>query len=113
MHEMSLMESVRSIVLEAHRTKGFHRVNRIVLEIGTLAGVQPSALEFCFEVVMKGSVAEGASLEIDTIQAQAWCPACEREVPLNARLAPCPHCGGMPGKITRGFEMRVKGLDVS
>jgi hydrogenase nickel incorporation protein HypA/HybF len=104
---------VRSIVLEARREHGFSRVERIVLEVGDLAGVQKEALIFCFDVVMKDSPAEGAALEIEDIPGAAWCPACQIEVPLVSRLDPCPRCQGMPGRILRGLEMRVKGLDVA
>ncbi len=113
MHEMTLMESVRSIVDQAHRQHGFRRVKRVVLEIGVLAGVQQEALTFCWDVVMKGSSAEGAALEIETLEGRAWCPTCAREVPITSRLDPCPSCGGMPGSVTQGLEMRVKGLEVA
>lgn len=112
MHEMTLMESVRSIVLEAKRHQPFERVRRVVLEIGKLSGVQEEAMRFCFDIVMEGSPAEGALLEIEEIPGKAWCNHCEAEVEVPSRLDPCPRCGGMPGKITQGTEMRVKGLEV-
>lgn len=112
MHEMTLMESVRSIVDQAHRQHGFTRVKRVVLELGDLAGVQMEALTFCFDVVMKGGPAEVAVLEIERLEGRAWCPTCATEVAITSRLDPCPTCSGMPGKVTQGLEMRVKGLDV-
>lgn len=112
MHEMTLMESVRSIVDQAHKQHGFSQVKRVVLEIGQLAGVQQEALTFCFDVVMKGSPAENAALDIVDLEGRAWCPTCEAEVTITSRLDPCPTCGGMPGKVIQGLEMRVRGLDV-
>lgn len=112
MHEMTLMESVRGIVLEARRHQPFERVKRIVLEIGELSGVQEEAMRFCFDVVMEGSPAAGATLEIEALPGRAWCPACQAEVAVSSRVEPCPRCGGMPGRITQGTEMRVKGLEV-
>ena len=51
MHEMSLTESVVEILCEEGRRQGFARVKTVWLEIGTLSGVEPGAMEFCFDVV--------------------------------------------------------------
>mgnify|MGYP006151145365 CR=1 FL=1 len=63
MHEMSLAEHVREIIEDAAGAQGFRQVRRIVLEIGELAAVETDALQFCLDVVLEGSVAEGAALE--------------------------------------------------
>ena len=112
MHEMTLMESVRTIVGEAQKAHGFRSVRRIVLEIGRLSGVQEEALRFCFDVVMAGGPAQAARLEIEDLPGRAWCPTCQAEVEVDGLAQPCPTCGGMPGKVIQGFEMRVKGLEV-
>jgi hydrogenase nickel incorporation protein HypA/HybF len=62
MHEMSLAEGIRTIVQEQAKSRGFARVTRLRLEIGRFAGVEKPALEFAFDVVMRGSAAEGAVL---------------------------------------------------
>ena len=67
MHEMSLAEGIRQIVEEAGRERGFRKVRTVVLEIGQLAAVEPDSLRFCFDLVMRGSVAEGAALQIDSL----------------------------------------------
>ncbi|MEQ1712058.1 MAG: hydrogenase maturation nickel metallochaperone HypA, partial [Hyphomicrobium sp.] len=62
MHEMALCESIRCTLEEQSRLRRFSRVARVSLEIGPLAGVEVEALRFGFDVVMRGSVAEGAVL---------------------------------------------------
>jgi len=37
------------------------------LEFGALTGVMPSAVEFAFEVLSRGSLAEGAKLQVEII----------------------------------------------
>ena len=61
MHEMSLAEGIRQIVEDAGRAQGFRKVKTVVLEIGQLSSVEPEALAFCFDVVMKDSIADGAA----------------------------------------------------
>ena len=112
MHELSLMEGVVGIILEAQNQHGFQKVNRIVLEIGELAGVEREALEFCWEVVAKDTPAEGASLELRDVPAAAWCGTCVGEVPVHSRIDLCPGCGGVLERILRGLDLQVKTLDV-
>ena len=110
MHEMSIAESVLGIVEETARREGLARVKEIRLEIGRLAAVEVEALRFCFDVVMRGSLAEGAVLAIDETPGTAWCFACGGTVPLQARGEPCPRCGSAQLQVNGGTEMRVKDL---
>jgi hydrogenase nickel incorporation protein HypA/HybF len=66
MHEMSIAEGILQIV-EAAAAKpdgGFKCVKTVFIELGTDACVEPEALLFCFDEMTRGSVAEGAHLEI-------------------------------------------------
>ena len=110
MHEMSIAESVLGIVEESARREGFRRVKEVRLEIGRLAAVEQEALRFCFDAVVRGSVAEGAALEIDETPGTAWCFGCSATVPVGARGDLCPQCGGAQLQVNGGTEMRVKDL---
>lgn len=112
MHEMSLAEGIRSIVQDQARAHGFARVTVLRLEIGRFAGVEKPALEFAFDVVMRGSPAEGARLEMIDLPGHALCYDCSKTVDIEHRLAPCPLCGG--GKLIPqgGDEMRIKDMEV-
>ena len=112
MHEMSLAEGIRTIVLEQARAHGFTRVTRLRLEIGRFAGVEKPALDFAFEVVMRGSPAEGATLEMISLPGQALCYDCMKPVEIDARLDPCPLCGGGRLIPQGGDEMRIKDMEV-
>ena len=113
MHEMSLMESVREIVDEAARANGASRVAAVRLRIGALAAVDPEALRFAFDVVMRGGPAEAATLEIASTPGAAWCWDCTRSVALGAGEVACPECGGHRLEITAGTEMRVHEIDLA
>ena len=113
MHEMSLAEGVLQLIEDAARKNPFHKVTAVWLEIGQLSGVEPEALAFCFDAVVRGTLAEGARLEIIVLPGQGWCPACTRTVPMTEMFGECPLCGGFPLQVTAGTEMRVKELEVS
>ncbi|MBL0141085.1 MAG: hydrogenase maturation nickel metallochaperone HypA [Betaproteobacteria bacterium] len=110
MHEMSIAESVLGIVEESARREGFRRVKEVRLEIGQLAAVETESLRFCFDVVVRGSVAEGAMLAIDETPGAAWCFGCSESVPVAARVDLCPRCGSAQLQVSGGTEMRVKDL---
>jgi hydrogenase nickel incorporation protein HypA/HybF len=112
MHEMSLVESIRTIVQDQARTHGFSRVTRLRVEIGRFAGVEQAALRFAWDVVMQNSPAEGAMLEIIDLPGRALCYDCETTVELDDRFDPCPLCGGGRLLPQGGDEMRVKDMEV-
>jgi hydrogenase nickel incorporation protein HypA/HybF len=112
MHEMSLAESVRSIVEDTARTQDIGRVRKVVLEIGELASVELDALRFCLDVVLRETVADGARIEVERIAGSGWCMRCADTVPIATLIAACPHCGGYQIRPTAGTQMRVKELEV-
>lgn len=112
MHETSLMVSVMEIIEEQARLEGCRRVTRVTLEIGQLAGVDPAAMRFAFDVGTRDSVAEGAELIIEETGGRARCPACGRSAPVAVFFEACGACGQVPQEITAGRAMRIVSLDV-
>ncbi|KGM48046.1 hydrogenase maturation nickel metallochaperone HypA [Pseudooceanicola atlanticus] len=112
MHEMSLCEGIRRVVDQAADRPDVARVTRVRLEIGKFAGVEKHALSFAWEVVMRGSKAEGATLDMIDLPGKALCYDCMKEVEIEERLSPCPDCGG--GKLLPqgGDEMQIKDMEV-
>lgn len=112
MHEMSLCEGVLQLLEENARSEGYQQIKIVWLEVGALAGVEVEAMRFCFDAVMKGSVADGAKLEIIENPGQAWCMVCAKTVEVKQRFDECPDCGSFQLQVTGGDEMRVKELEV-
>lgn len=112
MHELSLCEGILLVIEEQHRKEAFTRVRTLWLEIGALAGVEPDALRFGFDVVTRESVAEGARLEIIEQPGQAWCLPCSVQVAMATRHSPCPHCSSHQLQVTGGDELRIHSMEV-
>ena len=112
MHEMSLCEGIRRVVDEASASPDIARVTRVRLEIGSFAGVEKRALSFAWDVVMQGSKAEGAVLEMIDLPGRATCFDCAEVVVIEDRLDPCPVCGGGRLLPEGGDEMRIKDMEV-
>lgn len=112
MHEMSIAEGILQLIEETARQEQAQRVTVVVLEIGQLASVEVESLRFCFDAVVRDSVAAGARLEIVETPGRGWCLDCNQSVPLSEKLSGCPLCGGFRVQVTGGTEMRVKELEV-
>ena len=112
MHEVSLCEGIRGIIMDQAAAQGFARVVVVRLEIGRFAGVEKAALAFAFDAVMAGSVAEGAQLQMIDLPGRALCYACDRVVEIDDRFAPCPLCGSVGLWPQGGDEMRIRNLEV-
>ncbi|AIC30038.1 hydrogenase nickel incorporation protein HypA (plasmid) [Rhizobium etli bv. mimosae str. IE4771] len=112
MHEMSLMESVIEIVCETARQNGVTRVKSVRLEVGVLSHVDPEALLFCYEAVRRGTIADGAALEINHVEGEGWCVDCCKTVKLEERFGGCPECGRHRVQMTAGDELKIRDMEV-
>jgi hydrogenase nickel incorporation protein HypA/HybF len=102
MHELSLMEAVRELALEQARAHGGGPIAVIRLRIGSLAGVEPEALRFAHGVVMAGTAAEGAVLEIEAVPARFHCEPCGQPFAAPQGDCLCPRCGAFSRRLLQG-----------
>lgn len=112
MHEMALAQSVMDAIEAEARRQAFSRVDRVVLEVGALSCVDPHALEFGFEAVTRGTLANGARLDILTPPGEAQCFGCGRTVLLARKGEACPECGSYQLVVSGGEELKIKALEV-
>ncbi|MER5637966.1 hydrogenase maturation nickel metallochaperone HypA [Kitasatospora sp. NPDC002227] len=112
MHEMSIATAVVEQVDAAAREHGVSAVARVRLQVGELAGVVPSALDFCFELACTGTLVAGAVLETEAVAARARCLPCELEwaVGMPPDLG-CPGCAGSRVELLAGRELQILGVD--
>jgi hydrogenase nickel incorporation protein HypA/HybF len=111
-HELSLAQSVVEIVENAAAREAFLRVRRVWLEVGVLSCVEPEAMRASFEAVARGTLADGAVLELIRVPGRARCPTCGTVSPLEAREDACPSCGAYGLRPIAGTELRVRELEV-
>lgn len=112
MHEMSIAESLVELIEDEARRRGFSQVKRIGVKLGALGHVEPAALLFCFDAVARGTLADGALLDLETVPGAGWCPQCRRLVTVSQRYDLCPICGRSHVTMTAGDELRLTELEV-
>jgi hydrogenase nickel incorporation protein HypA/HybF len=111
MHEVSIMEEAVRMAVEAAKSSDASRVLRLRLRVGTLSGAVPEAMRFAFDVVCRDTIAEGASLEIETVSAACWCATCGREFECADFVNECPHCHNLSGDLRRGRELEIGSVE--
>jgi hydrogenase nickel incorporation protein HypA/HybF len=108
MHELAITDAIVAGVCERI---GDVRVRRVTVEIGRLTAVVPDSVRFCFDVCARGTVLEGADLDIIVIPGRARCRRCLAEVEVQA-LSPLCGCGASELEVVSGLELLVRSVEV-
>lgn len=112
MHEMGIANSVLdSVRVEARRFPGRH-ICRVGVRIGELAGVDPEAMRFCFEVLVRDTGLEPLDLEIDYRTRSHQCLNCGHFFAARIENFACPNCGGTESRFIEGDELELAYLEV-
>jgi hydrogenase nickel incorporation protein HypA/HybF len=106
------MQSALGLALEQARQAGARQVLVIRLRIGVLSGVAPDALQFAFEALAPGTLAEKAELAIEPVPARFWCADCRREFVSDDLFAECPGCHRPAGELRAGRELELASLEI-
>jgi hydrogenase nickel incorporation protein HypA/HybF len=112
MHELSLMCAVLDAIMEQAVGNAFSRVHRVSVAVGALCNIEDQALAFCFDIVMQGTMADGAVLDIVSVPGTGWCPRCRHNFPVVSLVAPCPSCGTWEVDMSGGDQITVTALEV-
>ncbi|MDJ0346478.1 hydrogenase maturation nickel metallochaperone HypA [Streptomyces sp. H10-C2] len=103
MHELSITQSVVDAVCKRAAGRPVHTVR---VRVGLLTAVVADSMQFCFDLITEGTVAEGARLEIEQPPGAAHCRSCDAEFALTDLVLLCP-CGSADVEVTSGRELQI------
>ncbi len=109
MHELSLS---RAILDTALRHAAGRPVRSVQMRIGAMRQVVPESLEFYFGVVVAGTEAAGAALEVEYVPARLRCGECGRGWEPALPQFRCPGCGGDSVTVESGTEFEIESIVV-
>lgn len=110
MHEVSLMMSIMDTALKTAEREHAKRITKIVLQIGVKSGVVADSLEFAFEMISKNTIAQQATLEIETIPLSGECLVCGHRF-ISQQFLICDKCGNF-AKVLSGQELNITRIEV-
>jgi len=112
MHEMGIVNSVLDAIrAETRRFPGGH-IYKVGVRIGELAGVNPDAMSFCFEALVRGTELEPLVLEIEYCPRRCQCIACGYLYTAAQEDSACPECGMRGSQFLGGDELDLAYLEV-
>lgn len=111
MHELSIAESLMSLIIKNARKSGARSVTKVSIAVGNLSGIVVDSLQLCFDEAKRGTVANDAQLVVDEVSATAYCVKCESEFPVGQYAFDCPDCGEVIIP-SGGKELYLKDMEV-
>jgi len=111
-HELSICQALLSQVAEIAADRGASAVERIVVEVGPLSGVEPTLLAQAFTVARAASCAAHALLTIETTQVTVSCMGCGAHSQTASNRLVCEVCGGYRTRIVSGDELRLRRVEL-
>lgn len=112
MHELSFAESTLELALRHAREAGADRVIGLHLVVGELTPLEPASLEFYWERITKGTLADGSRVEVRRIPAQLGCADCGAPCDAHDETWVCRVCGSSQLRMTAGDECFLESIDV-
>ena len=109
MHELPVTEEILRIVAQH---AGEQRITAIHLVIGELSSFIDDSIQFYFDLLAPGTVAEGATMYFKRIPVRFRCRSCETEFTPTALDWHCPACNTLGGDVIAGKEFYVESIEV-
>lgn len=112
MHELSVTQSLLKIALEHAEKAEARHVTDLNIVIGDLASMVDDSIQFYWEIIAKGTIAEQAKLNFRRVPAELQCMDClEKYRPTDRELA-CPKCNSVNTRIVAGEEFALESINV-
>lgn len=121
MHEFSFAYDIFKVAEATALKYNAKKISEVFLEIGELTLIVPELLRRSFEMATKGSIAEGANLNIKIVPGKVKCRECNEisEVSLSneaqltgLQLFKCSHCGSNNTEIVEGRKANVRNIKI-
>jgi len=112
MHEIGIANSVLDAVRAERRRFPARHIYKVGVRIGELAGVDPDAMSFCFEALVRGTELEPLALEIEFCARRYQCRSCGRSYAAPKEDLACPDCGVRDSQFLGGDELELAYLEV-
>lgn len=112
MHELAVTESLLEVSLRHARAAGAVRVTDVYLVIGRLSSVVDDSVQFYWDIVSRGTPAEGARLHFRRVPVEMRCLACDVGYRPDGDDLGCPTCGGVQVRVVAGDEFQLEAIDV-
>ncbi|UCG11281.1 MAG: hydrogenase maturation nickel metallochaperone HypA [Deltaproteobacteria bacterium] len=111
MHEMSIAQSLLDIIVQESENHRVERVLSVSLKVGELSAVESESLKFSFDLISRGTLAEGARLDIERVPVTCRCRECGSDFTVQELVFACPSCKGSGLEMLSGRELSLESFE--
>jgi len=110
MHELAITENILDITLKHANGQ---KVTDLYLVIGQLSSIIDDSVQFYWDTISKGTLAEGAELHFKRIPTELLCRDCQTHFSPGPDNYACPKCGSNRVMIVAGEEFYLESIEVT
>lgn len=112
MHELGVTTTLLETVLQHAEQAGAARVGTVSLVIGDLSSFVDESIQFYWDLISAGTLAEGSQLEFERVPAAFTCRSCGHTFPPDGVSFRCPSCAGNDVVVSSGLEFLIDSITV-
>jgi hydrogenase nickel incorporation protein HypA/HybF len=112
MHESGLARQVLDLVCARARDEGAARIRTVSGWVAETEALSIESLRFHFAALAKGTLAEGARLELELRRVAARCARCRTEYEPDHHILLCPACGATEGALLGRTGLGIEKLEL-
>ena len=112
MHELPVTQSILEIALRHAQKPNASRITDLHIVMGELSTMLDDSIQFYWDMIAEGTIAQGAKLHFRRVPAELQCMACFTKYHPKEMELLCPNCGSVGAKVISGEEFFVEAIDV-
>jgi hydrogenase nickel incorporation protein HypA/HybF len=112
MHELPVTESILEISLRAAQAQNARRISDIYLKIGQWSTIVDDSIQFYWDTLSEGTLAQGATLHFERIPTLLLCLDCAHSYHPTGEQLLCPQCGSARLHVHQGEEFQVESIEI-
>lgn len=112
MHELSVTQNILEIALDHAKKANAKQITELHIVIGQLSSVIDDSVQFYWDIICDGTIAQGSTLHFRRLPAIFLCLTCQNEYSPSDDEFTCPACEGENFKILKGEEFYLESIDV-
>ena len=108
MHEISLVRGIFQTLEAEFSKEELAAMKAIDMKIGLLSNVHPTLMHTAFDAVTTAEEKyQNVKLNIELIEVEIFCKACQKSSGVEQYKFVCAHCGHPNNNITKGTELLI------
>src|SRR5512146_2887816 len=112
MHELYATQGILDHAVQKAGEQNAKRITDVHIVVGEISSYQDDSIQFYWDEISKGTIAEQAKLHFRHVPAELQCMNCGTKYNPKEGEVVCPNCGSTGARIWSGEEFYLEALDV-